>query len=48
MAPRPAPATTGQDDDAVIQHLYGIDIRTPWPIAGVPARTDGTARKRVE
>ena len=24
-----------------IQHLYGIDIRTPWPVSDVPARTAG-------
>jgi hypothetical protein len=27
---------------SVVQDLYGIGIRTPWPIAGVAARTTGT------
>lgn len=26
---------------AVIHRLYGIDIRTPWPVTGVAARTEG-------
>jgi hypothetical protein len=26
---------------AVIHHLYGIDIRTPWPVAGVPGSPEG-------
>jgi hypothetical protein len=48
MVPRPAPTPADQDDDVVIQRLYGIDIRTPWPIAGVPARTDGNGAWDVE
>jgi hypothetical protein len=32
----PAPSVA-----AVIHHLYGIHVRTPWPVAGVAARTDG-------
>ena len=28
-----------QADGPSIQHLYGIDIKTPWPVSGVPAGT---------
>lgn len=31
----------GRRSETLIQHLYGIDIRTPWTVMGVPARTAG-------
>jgi hypothetical protein len=33
--------TQERKGDGLIQRLYGIDIRTPWAVAGVPARTAG-------
>ena len=41
-----SPAETNVDvedraNQTLIQHLYGIDIRTPWAVRGVRARPEG-------